>query len=197
MTKARITEQDLDLLFLKARTANAFIDKDVPDDLLKEIYNAARLAPTAANSNPLRIFFLKTPEAKAKLKPCLMESNVPKTMSAPVVALFAQDMKFHDQLPKLFPHADARSWYEGNDKLIQETAFRNASLQAAYFMIAARGFGLDCGPMSGFDAGKVNETFFADGQYKINFICNLGYIDDSKTFPRNPRLNFDEACKIL
>lgn len=196
MTKSRITEEDLNLLFLHARTANAFIDKDVPDDLLKEIYAAASLAPTAANSNPLRIVFVKTPAAKALLQPCLMEGNVDKTMSAPITALFAQDMKFYEHLPRLFPHADARSWYEGNEELIRDTAFRNATLQAGYFMLAARAFGLDCGPMSGFDADKINATFFPDGQHKVNFICNLGYADGSKIYPRSPRLHFDEACRI-
>ena len=156
-----------------------------------------RSGPTSANSQPARFLFLRSAEAKAKLKPCLAESNVEKTMTAPVTVIVASDPKFYDQLPKQFPHTDARSWFVGNEDLIQQTAFRNSSLQGAYFMLAARALGLDCGPMSGFDPKKVNEAFFAKSQFQANFICNLGYGDNQKLFPRSPRLNFSEACQVL
>lgn len=183
-------------LFTEARTHSAWLDKAVDDALLHNIYDLMKFGPTSANCSPLRIVFVKTPEAKEKLKPAMAEGNVAKTMSAPVTAILAQDMKFYDQLPKLFPHTDARAWFVGNDALIQSTADRNSSLQGAYFMIAARAYGLDCGPMSGFDGAKVDAAFFAGTSYKTNFICNIGYGDASKLFPRSPRLGFDEACKI-
>lgn len=197
MTAEVLTEQALDVLFRAARTANAWQDKPVPAEKLRQIYDLMKFGPTSANSCPLRIVFLQTPEANARLKPFLMEANVAKTMAAPVVALFAMDMRFHEHLPFLFPHTDAKSWFEGNDDMIAETAFRNSSLQAAYFMIAARALGLDCGPMSGFDAQKVNAEFFPDGRFRINFICNLGYADHSQTFPRSPRFAFEQAVQVL
>jgi 3-hydroxypropanoate dehydrogenase len=169
----------------------------VPTELLRKIYDLARLGPTSANASPARFLFLTTPEAKARLKPALMPLNVEKTMAAPVTVLIAWDTEFHEKLPKLFPHADMRSYFLGNQPLINETAFRNSSLQAAYFILAARALGLDCGPMSGFDADKVNAEFFADGKWKVNLICNLGYGDAEKLFPRNPRLDFEEAASIL
>ncbi len=192
-----LTDQALDVIFRAARTANAWLDKPVSDDLLKKIYEDMKYGPTAANSSPLRLVFVKTPEAKARLKPAMQEANLAKTMAAPVNVIFAYDTKFYDQLPKLFPHMDARSWFVDDEKMSAETAFRSSSLQAAYFIIAARAHGLDCGPMSGFDNDVLDKEFFADGQYKSNFICNLGYADSSRTFPRLPRLSFDEACKIL
>lgn len=197
MTSVKITDQALDQLFRTARSANGFINKDVSDDLLHQAYDLAKFGPTAANSCPMRIVFVKSKEAKEKLKPCMSPGNVDKTMSAPVTAIIGMDMEFYEQLPKLFPHADARSWFAGNDAAIQETAFRNSSLQGAYFMLAARAVGLDCGPMSGFDAAKIEAAFFPSGKVKANFVCNLGHIDDSKTFPRSPRLDFAEACQIV
>ncbi|MCB1580239.1 MAG: malonic semialdehyde reductase [Rhodospirillales bacterium] len=190
-------EKMKDLLFREARTHNVWLEKDVPDALLREIYDLMKFGATAANSCPARIVFVKTPEAKARLKPHLDEGNVEKTMAAPVTAIIAHDLEFYEKLSQLFPHADARSWFAGNEALIAESAFRNGSLQGAYFMIAARGLGLDCGPMSGFDAAGVKDEFFADSAVQPNFLCNLGYGDASALHPRAPRLTFDEACSIL
>ncbi|MDY0009666.1 MAG: malonic semialdehyde reductase [Bdellovibrionales bacterium] len=197
MNAQKLTEHALDTLFRTARTANAWQDKAVPADTLRQIYDVMKFGPTSANSSPLRIVFLQSDAAKARLKPFLMESNIDKTMSAPVVAIFAMDMAFHDHLPFLFPHTDAKSWFEGNADLIAQTAFRNSTLQAAYFMIAARAHGLDCGPMSGFDADKVNQEFFPDGKFKVNFICNIGYADAAGTFARSPRFEFDQMAQVL
>jgi nitroreductase len=183
-------------LFLDARTHNAWLDQAVSDATLRELYALLRWAPTAANSSPLRVVFVKSAEAKARLLPCMAPGNVEKTKAAPVTAILAMDMEFHEKLPKLFPHTDARSWYAGNAPLIEENAFRNSSMQGGYFILAARALGLDCGPMSGFDAAKVNEAFFAGTTHRVNFICNLGYGDAAKLFPRSPRLDFDEACAI-
>ncbi|MDE1152769.1 MAG: malonic semialdehyde reductase [Micavibrio sp.] len=192
-----LTDQGFELIFRSARTHNGWLDKPVSDDLLHKIYDDFKWGPTSANSSPLRVVFLKTPEAKARLKPALSVTNVDKTLSAPVTAILAHDMQFHDHLPFLFPHADAKSWFAGNDKMIADTAFRNGSLQAAYLMIAARAHGLDCGPMSGFDAAAVDAEFFKDGCFKTNFLCNLGYGDAAKLFPRSPRFAFDDVCSIL
>lgn len=191
------SDDALKLLFLDARTHSAWLDKPVDDALLQRAYDIARMGPTSANCSPMRIVFVKSAEAKAKLKPCLAEGNVEKTMTAPVTAIIAQDMEFYEQLPKLFPHTDARSWFAGKPEAIESTAARNSTLQGAYFMIAARAVGLDCGPMSGFDNAKLDEAFFAGTSYKSNFLCNLGYGDASKLHPRSPRLEFGEACKIL
>ncbi len=195
--KTPISEEAIDQLFREARTHSAWLSEPVPVELLREAYELARLAPTSANSSPARFVFLTTPGAKARLKPALAPGNVDKTMAAPVTVIIAWDTEFHEKLPKLFPHADMRSYFVGNKPLIDETAFRNSSLQAAYFILAARSLGLDCGPMSGFNADKLNAEFFPDGKWKVNLLCNLGYGDPSKLFPRNPRLNFDEASVIL
>jgi 3-hydroxypropanoate dehydrogenase len=195
--KASISEEALDQLFRDARTHSAWRFEPVPVELLHKIYDLARLGPTSANGSPGRFLFLTTPEAKERLKPALVPLNVEKTMTAPVTLIIAWDTEFHEKLPRLFPHADMRSYFVGNQPLIDETAFRNSSLQAAYFILAARALGLDCGPMSGFDAGKVNAEFFADGKLKVNLICNLGYGDAGKLFPRNPRLEFEEAARVL
>lgn len=192
-----IADSAFDQLFRNARTATHWLDQPVAPELLQKIHDTMRFGPTSANCCPLRIVFVQTPEGKEKLKPCLDAGNVDKSMSAPVTAIFAQDMKFHEHMKFLFPHTDARAWFEGNDKLIESTAFRNSTLQAAYFMIVARGFGLSCGPMSGFNADMMNETFFAGTSFKANFICNLGYGDHSKDFPRAPRFAFDDVCKIV
>lgn len=197
MSPQPITEKAAQQLFTEARSQNGWQDAPVDNALLKQLYDLMKFGPTAANGSPLRIFFLTSLAAKEKLKPAMSPGNVDKVMTAPVVALLAQDMKFYDQLPKLFPHADARSWFAGNDALITESAMRNSSLQGGYFIMAARAVGLDCGPMSGFNAEQVNDLFFKDTSYKINFICGLGHGDASKVFPRLPRLGFDEACRIL
>ena len=193
----KVSAECLDQLFLKARTHWVWRPEPVPLDLLKELYSVARFGPTSANSSPARFVFLTTPQAKERLRPALSPTNVEKTMTAPVTMVVAWDTEFHEKLPQLFPARDMRSIFAGNAALIHETAFRNGTLQGAYFMIAARGLGLDCGPMSGFDQSKVNAEFFPDGKWKANFLCNIGYGDPSKLFPRNPRLSFDEACRVL
>jgi 3-hydroxypropanoate dehydrogenase len=193
----KVSAECLDQLFLKARTHWVWRPEPVPLELLKELYNVARFGPTSANSSPARFVFLTTPQAKERLRPALSPTNVEKTMTAPVTVIVAWDTEFHDKLPQLFPARDMRSIFAGNAALIHETAFRNGTLQGAYFMIAARALGLDCGPMSGFDQQKVNAEFFPDGKWKANFLCNIGYGDPSKLFPRNPRLSFDEACRVL
>ena len=192
-----VSEAALDQLFREARTHNAWLPKPVPVELLRKIYELACFGPTSANSSPARFVFLTTPAAKARLQPALSPGNVEKTMSAPVTVIVAWDTQFYDKLPKLFPQRDMRSVFAGKQALIDETAFRNGSLEGGYFILAARALGLDCGPMSGFDQGKVNAEFFPDGKWKANFLCNLGYGDRSKLFPRNPRLDFEEACKVL
>jgi 3-hydroxypropanoate dehydrogenase len=192
-----LDDKSLDLLFRNARTHNGWLGKPVSDDTLRAVYDLLKMAPTSANSSPARLVFLRSAEAKARLKPHLSPTNVDKTTAAPVTAIVAYDREFYEQLPKLFPHADAKSWFAGKDAFIETTAFRNSSLQGAYLILAARALGLDCGPMSGFDNAKVDAEFFPDGKLKSNFLCNLGYGDTSKLFPRNPRLSFDEACKIL
>jgi 3-hydroxypropanoate dehydrogenase len=193
----RISGQALDHLFREARTHTSWLPKPVPAALLREAYELARMAPTSANSSPGRFVFLVTPEAKNRLLPALAAGNVEKTRTAPATAIIAWDTEFYEHLPRLFPQADMRSYFVGNAALIEETAFRNGSLQGAYFILAARALGLDCGPMSGFDAAKVNAEFFPDGKWKANFLCNLGYGDRSKLNPRNPRLDFEQACRVL
>jgi 3-hydroxypropanoate dehydrogenase len=193
----KVTAETLDQLFREARTHSAWLPKRVSIEKLREAYELARMGPTSANSSPARFVFLESEAAKARLLPALAPLNVEKTKAAPVTAIVAWDTEFHEKLPKLFPHADMRSYFVGNKALIDETAFRNSSLQGAYFILAARAVGLDCGPMSGFDPARVNAEFFPDGKWKANFLCNLGYGDSSKLFPRNPRLEFDEACRVL
>jgi 3-hydroxypropanoate dehydrogenase len=193
----RISADCLDQLFREARTQNGWRPEAVSIELLKEVYEIACLGPTSANSLPARFVFVTTPEAKARLRPALSPGNVEKTMAAPVTVIVAWDTEFYEKLPQLFPARDMRSVFAVNSTLIHETAFRNGTLQGAYLMLAARALGLDCGPMSGFDQQKVNAEFFPDGKWKANFLCNLGYGDPSKLFPRNPRLSFDEACRIF
>jgi 3-hydroxypropanoate dehydrogenase len=196
-TKTPISEEAFDQLFREARTHSAWLPEPVPVDLLHKAYELARLGPTSANGSPARFVFLTTPGAKARLKPVLAPGNVDKTMAAPVTVIVAWDTEFHENLPRLFPQADVRSYFVGNKPLIKENAFLNSSLQGAYFILAARALGLDCGPMSGFDADKLNAAFFPEGKWKVNLLCNLGYGDSSKLHPRNPRLNFEEASVIL
>jgi 3-hydroxypropanoate dehydrogenase len=193
-----LSDDGHDLIFRNARTYTAWLNQPVDDALLREVYDLAKMGPTSANMCPLRILFVKSKEAKEKLKPSLDAGNVDKTMAAPVTAIFGMDIRFYDKLPKLYPHADAKSWFKDlPESVLESTALRNSSLQAAYFIIAARSLGLDCGPMSGFNNQKVDEAFFAGTTVKSNFLCNLGYGDPSKLFPRSPRLTFEEACKML
>ena len=193
----KVSDECLNQLFLEARTHWVWRPEPVPVELLKEAYNLARFGPTSANSSPARFVFLTTPQAKERLRPALSAGNLEKTMTAPVTVIVAWDTEFHEKLPQLFPARDMRSIFAGNAALLHETAFRNGTLQGAYFIMAARGLGLDCGPMSGFDQQKVNAEFFPDGKWKANFLCNIGYGDPTKLFPRNPRLSFDEACRVL
>ncbi len=191
-----LDNNSLDILFRTARTHSAWLPKPVPNDLLKQVYDLAKMGATSGNCCPMRIVFVASKAAKEKLKPILDAGNVEKTMAAPVTAIIGMDIEFYEKLPFLFPHTDAKSWFVGNESLIEKTAFRNSSLQGAYLMLAARSLGLDCGPMSGFNNSKMDEVFFAGTKIKSNFICNLGYGDASKLHPRSPRLSFDDACKI-
>lgn len=193
-----VSDAALDAIFRNARSQNGWQDKPLAPTLLQAIYDLARMGPTSANCSPARFVFLTTPEAKERLKPFLMPTNVQKVMSAPVTVIFGYDLKFFDKIPQLFPHnPGAREWFSGNAALAETTAFRNGSLQAAYFMLAARSLGVDCGPMSGFDNAGVDRTFFAGTDIKSNFICAMGTGDPGKIFPRSPRLSFDEACQVL
>ncbi len=193
----RLDDRSLDTLFRTARTHSVWQDKPVSDDLLVQIYDLMKWAPTSANSSPARIIFIKSAAAKERLLPAMIQGNIDKTRTAPVTAIIAQDHAFYDQLPRLFPHADARAWFAGNQPLIDTTAFRNATLQGAYLMLAARALGLDAGPMSGFDNAIVDQEFFSGTHIKSNFLINLGYGDATGLFPRSPRLSFDEAAQIL
>jgi len=194
---APINEQALAQLFAEARTHNAWQPREVSDAQLQAIYDAMKWAPTSANCSPARIVFVTSTAAKQKLAPALAEGNLAKTLAAPVTAIVGSDHAFHEKLPYLFPHADAKSWFEGNQALIDTTAFRNATLQGAYLMLAARALGLDCGPMSGFDNAQVDAAFFAGTEVRSNFLINLGYGDPSALYPRSPRLSFAEACQIV
>ena len=192
-----LSREALDQILLKARTHSHWSKDPVSDKTLYKIYDLMKWGPTSANCSPARIVFVKSREAKEKLLPCMAPGNVDKTRSAPVTAILAEDIEFYEKLPKLFPHTDARSWFVGNRPLIESTAFRNSTLQGAYFIIAARALGLDCGPMSGFVNAKVDTAFFQGTLWRSNFICNIGYGDAAKLHPRSPRLDFNEACKIL
>lgn len=193
-----ITKDVWDRLFVEARTYNGWQDKPVEDALLQQIYDKMKWGATSVNCSPLRVIFVKSRQAKEKLEPALDAGNVKKTMGAPVCAIFIQDMAFYEKLPQLFPHTDAKSWFVGNQALTESTAVRNSTLQAAYFMLAARLYGLDCGPMSGFDAAKVKEAFFPDeSAWQANFLCNLGYGDSASLYPRSPRLGFTDVCSVV
>ena len=184
-------------LFNEARTFSAWQNKAVSTELLHQLYELVKYAPTSANSSPARFVFITSPDAKAKLKPALAEGNIDKTMSAPVTVIVAADYQFYEQLPQLFPQVDAKSWFVGNQGLIDSTAFRNSSLQGAYLIMAARALGLDTGAMSGFDNAAVDAAFFAGTSVKSNFLINLGYGDVEKLHPRNPRLSFEQAALIV
>ncbi len=186
----------LDQLFRSARSHNGWQDKPVNDAQLQQIYELMKWGPTSANSCPARLVFVKSDAAKQRLKPSLQEGNIEKSMTAPVVVIIGMDMEFYEEFDVLFPHADAKSWYVGNEAKIKEAAFRDSSLQAAYFMLAARSIGLDCGPMSGFDNAMLDAEFFPDGKVKSNFICALGYGDQSKLHPRLARLEYARVCQV-
>ena len=187
----------LDQIFTKAKTHSHWLKKDVSDTLLSEIYDLCKMGSTSANCQPIRIVFIKSVEAKEKLRPCLFEGNLEKTMTAPVTAIFAYDMEFFTKLAVTFPHVDAKPWFTQNENDTFIHAVRNSTLQAAYFMLAARAKGLGCGPMSGFNAQMVDEIFLTGTTYRSNFLCNLGYGDETKGYERLPRLPFDDVCKIV
>jgi 3-hydroxypropanoate dehydrogenase len=210
--RSTLTDEALNQIFREARTYGAWLNNPVSDETLRQLYDLMKWGPTSANSSPARFVFLRTPKARERLRPALAPGNVEKTMTAPVTAIIAYDLLFFEKLSKLFPHAPGmRDLFAQNPQLIEETAKRNSSLQGAYLIIAARALGLDCGPMSGFDSAKVDEEFFGAGKeregfedeffpaghVKSNFLCNLGYGDESKLFPRGPRLAFKEACTLL
>ena len=186
----------LDQLFRTARTYRAWQDQNVADDMLRAIYDLMKWGPTSANSSPARVVFVKSRDAKERLRPCLDAGNVDQTMEAPVTAIIGHDLEFYENLPTLTPHTDARSWFAGKAELIQVTAFRNGSLQGAYLIIAARALGLDCGPMSGFDRTKVDRAFFSANSWKSNFLINLGYPKDEELPPRLPRLTYEQAVLV-
>lgn len=187
----------LDILFREARTYNGWQDKDVPDTLIKQIYDTMKWGPTSANCCPLRIVFVRSKEAKERLKPLLDKGNQDKTMEAPVIALFAMDRKFFKYASKLAPHIDVEKWYGGKDEANKETAAVNGTLQAAYFMLSARAHGLDCGPMSGVDKAGVKDAFFPDLDGEVKFVCSLGYGRPETLYPRAQRLDFAEACGVV
>lgn len=184
-------------LFTTARTHNAWRPRDVPDSTLHQLIDLLKMAPTSVNCSPARFVFVRTPAAKARLKPHLMDGNIDKTMAAPVTAIVATDYRFYDHLPKLFPHTDAKAWFTGNKEFADLSAFRNATLQGGYMIIAARALGLDCGPMSGFDNAAVDREFFPGTEIRSNFLCNLGFGDSSGVRPRSPRFAFDEMARII
>jgi 3-hydroxypropanoate dehydrogenase len=194
-----LEQNALDAVYFEARSHSFWLAKPVPEALLRRAYEIARMAPTSANCSPMRVVFVRSAEAKQRLLPALMEGNREKTLAAPVTAIIGHDSEFYEHLPHLFPHADARAWFAGpeNAAVAATTAFRNGTLQGAYFMLAARAVGLDCGPMSGFDNAAVDAAFFPGGRVKSNFLCNLGYGDPAKLFPRSPRFEFDEVCSIV
>jgi len=193
----QLDDRSLDIIFREAHTHSFWLDKPVSDALLHQIYDLMKWAPTSANCCPGRFVFVRSAEAKQRLLPLMAPGNVEKTRSAPVTVIVGYDTEFYEKLPKLYPPADARSWFVGNQPLIDTTAFRNGTLQGAYLLIAARALGLDAGPMSGFDNEKVDQEFFAGTKTKSNFVINLGYGDSAKLFPRSPRLPFEEAAQIL
>ena len=184
-------------LFEQARTHNGFRPEPIPEAKLRQLWDLMKWGPTSANSSPARIVFVASPEAKARLLECMTPGNTEKTRQAPVNAIIGMDMAFYEKLPQLFPHADAKPWFEGKPDHIAATAFRNSSLQGGYLIIAARALGLDCGPMSGFDHAKIDAAFWAGTAVKTNFVCNLGQGDPSKIFARSPRLSFEETCRFL
>jgi 3-hydroxypropanoate dehydrogenase len=194
----KLSDESLNLIFREARTHSDWLDKPVDDTLLVQVYDLAKMGPTSANMCPMRVVFVRSRAAKEKLKPALSAGNVDKTMAAPVTAIIGMDVHFYEKLPELFPHTGAKSWFKDlPENVLEYVALRNGSLQGAYFMLAARALGLDCGPMSGFDNTQVDATFFPGTTVKSNFLCNLGHGDAGKLHPRSPRLSFAEACEIV
>lgn len=193
----KIAQESLDQLFFKARTANGFLEKPVPLSLLQEVYDLARMGPTSMNTQPTRYVFLISPESRARLLPALSPGNVEKTKMAPVTVIVATDTQFYEHMPVVWHGPGAKEMFAGNVALAQGTATRNSTLGGAYFMLAARALGLDCGPMSGVDLAKVDAEFFPDQRWQANFLINLGYGDGAKLFNRNPRLSFEQACSVL
>lgn len=191
-----LSDNTLDVLFREARTHNGWQDKAVHEDTLRALWDLIKMGPTSANCLPARLIFVTSDAGKARLKPHLMEGNVAKVMAAPVTVIIGHDLDFYEHLPELFPHTDARSWFVGNEALIAETAFRNATLQGGYLIMAARALGLNCGPMSGFDQDGVNAEFFAGTNIKANFLCSIGYGTDENLFDRSPRPDFDTFCAM-
>ena len=183
-------------LFTEARTQNGYLDTPVSEATLHQLYDLMKWGPTSANCSPARVVFARSAEAKAALMAAMPPANAEKVRQAPVTAVIGMDMAFYEKLPQLFPHADAKAWFVGNQPMIDATAFRNSSLQGAYFIIAARALGLGCGPMSGFDAAKVDAAIWGGTTVKTNFVCCLGHGDPAKVFPRSPRLMFEEACRF-
>jgi 3-hydroxypropanoate dehydrogenase len=192
--KAALEQASIEQLFTAARTHNGWLDKSLTKEQLDELYRLTSLGPTSANCSPARFVFVTSAEGKARLAPTLSKGNLEKTMTAPLTVIVAYDQKFYDQLPTLFPHGDAKSWFTSSEALAQETAMRNSSMQAAYLIFAARAMGLDTGPMSGFDVEALNSEFFAGTDWSANLIINIGYGDDSKLYGRLPRLPAEEAC---
>ncbi|WP_427969568.1 malonic semialdehyde reductase [Altererythrobacter sp.] len=194
----KLSADALDQIFNEARSYNGWLDRPVSDEQIQAIYDLMKMAPTSANMQPVRIVWVKSDAQKAKLADCAMEGNRAKILGAPVTAIIGYDIDFHEELPWLFPHTDAKSWFEGDEKGREEGAFRNSTLQGAYLMLAARALGLDCGPMSGFDQEAVNTAFFADEpRHRVNFICSIGYGDPSTIFDRSPRPDFDRFNRIV
>lgn len=197
-TLEAVSQNTLDQIFNHARTHNGWSNKPVSDEILRKLYNLAKYPPTSFNCQPARYIFVKSQAAKEKLRPCLMEGNAEKTMAAPVTVIVAYDTKFYDHLPRLFPQFDAKPIFANNPAIAEATQFRNSSLSGAYFMLAVRALGLDCGAMSGFDNAAVDQAFMAGISWKSNFLINLGYEGDpGKVYPRNPRLDFAEACQVV
>ena len=192
-----IDDRGLDILFREARTVNGWNPGTVSDVLIQAVYDLMKWGPTSSNCCPGRFLFVKSKEAKEKLRPHLSAGNVEKTMAAPVTVIIANDLEFYEHLSRLFPHTDARSWFVGKPEQIADAAMRNGTLQGAYLLIAARALGLDCGPMSGFKKQGVRDAFFPGQNVQVNFLCNLGYGDPASIHPRNPRFDFDDVCKII
>ncbi len=192
-----LSTEALDQLFVHARTHNGFTPEPIPEATLRRLYDLMKWGPTSMNCQPARLLFVSTPAGKVKLAPALSPGNLDKTLAAPTTVIVAIDSRFYEHLPKMFPSHDAQTMFAGNAELAASTAMRNGTLQGAYLILAARALGLDCGPMSGFDADKLNAAFFPDGRYQANFLCNLGVGDPARLHPRGPRLSFDEACRIV
>lgn len=193
-----LSDEDLDTIFRSARSHNRWTGEGISNVQIEAIYDLLRWGPTSANCSPARFVFCKSQASRDKLADCVSQGNKEKVRTAPLVVIIGMDRKFYDKIPQLFPHnPSARDWFAHDEKVAQETAFRNSTLQGAYLMIAARSLGLDCGPMSGFDKAAVNEAFFADSDIEVNFLCAIGHGDADAIFPRHPRLSFDEACTLL